>query len=277
MWSDSLPESDSLRISKGQVGRLIFHVLLLLMASQRLRQISWRNTKESPMINKRKSFYPVSPLSRIIETEETPLTSSATVKVESEGANSGRPNVQVSSKIQSKEEHLTRGAARVTYSARIRRITLQRYLVSRIVFEVEEVSFMEILVLYDNILWCEEKARKDPGFRQKFGGDLSILAKILKETRFSLVSFSQTIKVLSEKCRNQLENFIFPRRNLPGVRIHVLGKFHVLPYRESGVPRSQLPPKPYIGIGYKDKGSRRDPAYDASPSWQEVVNLRIFQ
>jgi hypothetical protein len=29
--------------------------------------------------------------------------------------------------------------------------------------------------------------------------------------------------------------------------------------------------KRYIGVGYKDKGSKRDLAKDASPNWQEVA------
>lgn len=30
----------------------------------------------------------------------------------------------------------------------------------------------------------------------------------------------------------------------------------------------------YIGVGYKDKGARRDPAKDGSPAWQEVAMTR---
>jgi hypothetical protein len=227
-------------------------------------------------MNPRKNFHPVTLLSRLLESEDIPSTSSTSLEGETRGASSGRPNVQVSSPNKEGKEYKDLGVARVTYSATVRRITLQRYLVSRIIHEIGEVSFSEILVLYDNILWCEEKARKDPGFRRKFGEDLMILAKILKETRFSLQSFPHTLRVLSIKLKANLENFSFPKRNIPGIRIHVRGKFHVLPYRESGIPKNQIPPKPYIGIGYKDKGNRRDPAFDASPSWQEVVNSRIF-
>jgi len=30
----------------------------------------------------------------------------------------------------------------------------------------------------------------------------------------------------------------------------------------------------HIGVGYKDKGARRDPSKDGSPSWQEVAMTR---
>jgi hypothetical protein len=36
-------------------------------------------------------------------------------------------------------------------------------------------------------------------------------------------------------------------------------------------PPTKLPAKRFVGVGYKDKGNRRDPAVDGSPSWQEVA------
>jgi hypothetical protein len=37
------------------------------------------------------------------------------------------------------------------------------------------------------------------------------------------------------------------------------------------VPKS-VKNKRFIGVGYKDKGSRKDKAVDGSPSWQEVAS-----
>jgi len=161
---------------------------------------------------------------------------------------------------------------RVTYARVLRRITLQRFLVSQMIHRLDDVSYQDVLVLYDNLLWCQDKAEKDPSFREKFGEHLSVLTKILKSTRFSPTSFHNTLKTLSEKFRNELADFAFPIRNLKGVQVHVKGHYHVQPHRESGVPKSQLPAKRYIGVGYKDKGRRRDPAYDGSPSWQDVAS-----
>lgn len=36
----------------------------------------------------------------------------------------------------------------------------------------------------------------------------------------------------------------------------------------------KIPPKPYIGRGYTDKGNRRDVCLDNSPSWQEVSSQK---
>jgi hypothetical protein len=168
-------------------------------------------------------------------------------------------------------ENKFHGTARVSYAKQLRRVTLQRYLVSRMVYEESEITFQDVLVLYDNLLWCQDKAEKDPSFQKKFGDHLKVLADILKSTRFHPASFRTTLAALSLKFRAELIDFTFPKRNLPGVGIHVRGHYHILPHRESGVPRDQLPPKAYIGVGYKDKGRRRDPAYDGSPSWQDVA------
>jgi len=155
-------------------------------------------------------------------------------------------------------------------------MTLERYLCSILVHRLEEVTLGDILALYDNLLWCQEKAEKDPHFNEKFGEALAQLTKLLKETRFSPTSFQSTLRGLSMRIKENLEHFLIPSRNLNGVERHLKGKYHILPSKEGGVPKKQLPPPRYIGVGYKDKGHRRDPAYDGRPSWQEVA-MRLKQ
>jgi hypothetical protein len=132
------------------------------------------------------------------------------------------------------------------------------------------VTIGDILILYDNILWCQDKALKDPGFQEKFGSSLEDLAKILKALRFTANSFQNNLRTMSMRFRN-LGSFIIPAKNLNGVYVHVRGSYHILPTKESGIPTSQLPPKRFIGVGYKDKGHRRNSATDGSPSWQTVA------
>jgi len=163
------------------------------------------------------------------------------------------------------------GTARVSYSRRIRRMTLQRFLCSMVAYRVEKVTFHDVLTLYDNLLWCQEKARMDPHFQDKFGEALAQLTKLLKETRFHPRTFGSTLRGISHRIRAEMEHFLIPERNLNGVEKHVKGLYHVLPHREPGVPKAQLPPKKVIGVGYKDKGHRKDPAFDGSPRWQEVA------
>lgn len=47
--------------------------------------------------------------------------------------------------------------------------------------------------------------------------------------------------------------------------------FSVHPMKSQGIPLKEIKPKGYIGKGYTDKGTARNPAKDGSPSWQEVA------
>lgn len=204
------------------------------------------------------------------------LTSSSFPGNSSQGVFPGSANVPATEPlVVSLKENLLPKTARVAYGRKIKRMTLQRYLTSLVAYQEEEVSFTTILVMYDNLLWCQDKAEKDPHFQEKFGKDLTILTEILKGMRFYPSSFRYTVKVLAGKIRKSLENFIYPRRNLHGIELHVKGHYQVLPHRESGSLRKNLPEKRRIGVGYRDKGHRRDPAWDASPSWQEVAQSRL--
>lgn len=170
-----------------------------------------------------------------------------------------------------KKVALSRTGMRVTYSRTLRRITLQRYLVSKIVWRPETVAFTELLTLYDNLLWCQDKSLIDPHFQEKFGSFLEKLTDLLKNTRFNEKTFQNTFKGISQKLKEAAEGHLIPERNLSTVEKHVKGKFHVTPTKSSGVPVKQLPPTKVIGRGYRDKGTYRDPAFDGSPSWQEVA------
>lgn len=159
---------------------------------------------------------------------------------------------------------------RVTYASALRRITLQRVLGSKIAFFPESVTYEEVLVFYDNLVWCLDKSVKDPDFRHKFGNSLEEISHSVKNLRFNDRDIPGSITKLSKILR-PIDSFILPKRNFSGTWVHFKGKFHVVPTRSLGIPKEQIPPKPYIGVGYKDKGTRRDPSWDGSPSWQEVA------
>jgi len=165
---------------------------------------------------------------------------------------------------------LRSSGVRVTYGRRIRRVTLQRVLTSKVVFHKNEVTEEELLVLYDNMIALHRLQSQDPDFNRKFGNSLEELTSILRRTKVESLTHSERLNVLSTKLR-ALDGFYVPMRNFPGVWKRVEGQFHVLPTQSLGIPKKLLKSKPYIGVGYKDKGTRRDPAKDGTPSWQEVA------
>jgi hypothetical protein len=166
-----------------------------------------------------------------------------------------------------------KSGVRVGYSRKLKRITLQRLLVSKIVYFKEKVTFKEVLVLYDNLLWCQEKSLHDPSFHEKFNSSLEELSKILTITRFNVDSIPSSIVELSRRCLT-LESFLIPKRNFQGSWKHVVGKFEILSCKPTGIPTKCIPPKPYIGVGYKDKGNYRNQALDGSPGWKTVAMSR---
>jgi len=159
---------------------------------------------------------------------------------------------------------------RVCYSKKIKRITLQRLITTKIVFFKEQVTFGEILVLYDNLIWCQDKSFQDPSFHKKFNSSLEELSKILVKVKFQERRIPETILKLHLELKN-LPDFYLPKRNFLGAWKHVVGKFEIRCVKEQGIPTKCIPPKPYIGVGYKDKGNYRNQALDGSPGWKTVA------
>jgi hypothetical protein len=166
---------------------------------------------------------------------------------------------------------ISKAGTRVSYSRTIRRITLQRFLISKMVHQPEKLTFVELLVMYDNLLWCQDKSNSDPTFYKTFGSFIEKLTKILKENRISEKNLAQTLKRISVQLIEAIDGHLIPERNLPNIEKYCKGKFHVVPTKDSGIPTKELPPVKVIGRGYRDKGTYRDPAWDGSPSWQELA------
>lgn len=70
--------------------------------------------------------------------------------------------------------------------------------------------------------------------------------------------------------KERIPNFILPERNLSTVWIHVQKMYFFSHSTSSGRDIKRLPPKQYIGKGYTDKGTARNPAIDGSQPWQEI-------
>lgn len=161
------------------------------------------------------------------------------------------------------------------YTKQVKRITLERALVSKIVYFPEEVNREDILIIYDNLLYIQDLASKDENFRKKFGQSLEVLSKILKGFRLTSKTSLGNVRKLSEQLREGLQGFYFPQRNARTELGKASKMFRITSFIPSGKLKKSLPPKAYIGKGYADSGTAKKPAYDASPSWQEVASADI--
>jgi hypothetical protein len=153
-----------------------------------------------------------------------------------------------------------------------KRVSLQRYLLSRIVYETEKVKEAEIVCLFENQLWLEQKSFKDLNFFRKFCKEIFLISKLLKEV--DLRSFdARNINRLSSRIEKQLPCFLIPVRNYAQWKSRFSGRFTFNPQtlnKELQEFYRNNPPEPERVRGYRDKGSKRDLAKDGSPTWQEV-------
>lgn len=129
--------------------------------------------------------------------------------------------------------------------------------------------------MYDNLLHCQDIALKNENFIRKFGSALEVLTKILKSFQFSSKTDKKSIRKLGQILQENLEGFFLPKRNTLTELEKLKDSYNIKPYRSLGTPVSELPPKAYIGKGYTDQGTAKEPAIDGSPSWQEVATKDI--
>jgi hypothetical protein len=163
------------------------------------------------------------------------------------------------------------GSLQVTYGRRLKRMTLQRALVAKISFFPKLINYQDILVLFDNLLWCQQKCNQDPFFSEKFGLYLKVLAYIQKRENFQENMTERQLQRLSNSFLNNLEGFSLKERNTKSVLRSIMSKVQVRASKSPGKLTKTLSPAAYIGVGYRDKGSARIPHLDGSPTWQEVA------
>lgn len=154
---------------------------------------------------------------------------------------------------------------------KVKRVGLQRYLLSKISYEVEKVVLADLVCLYENQLWLESKARKDREFFEKFGPTLEVCTILMKQLNIQHGLNSRALLKFSAKIKIECESFLFPPRNFRAMKSKFSGTYTPRYQRPAGTPNKLLPPIKFIGKGYGDKGTAQIPELDASPSWQDVA------
>lgn len=164
----------------------------------------------------------------------------------------------------------------------VKRIALQRFIVSKLVYELEKISSRDIFALYQNQLWLQDKCLREKEFERKFGKSLEGLSIILKNLNFSASFEKPKLVALKNRVKMELEDFIIPTRNYQSFKQRFEGTYHLIFSKPQGTPLKNLPPTRYIGVGYKDKGSASKPEVDGSPSWKDIASsaeniLRVIE
>jgi hypothetical protein len=153
------------------------------------------------------------------------------------------------------------------------RFKLFRFLLSRIKFSKDGFHLDDYLCFWQ--LYLEMIESKDPKFQKR-------IQFLQDEGLVELMNQLQDIRVFPYNPRietvQKLDSLplVYHSRSFFGMERTGWSKHYRLSFN-SRLVRRRVPPVPYIGVGYKDKGSRRDVANDGSPSWQVVASVTAFK
>lgn len=171
-------------------------------------------------------------------------------------------------------EILLRGGYRVKFRTGVKLITILRFLLAKVLYDSEGLHLDEFLALMEAYLLLRD--HKDPSFLAKYGQWL-----ITIEPFFGELGQTKVFPIKAQGDTTRIERHLVPflpsRSAYHGYQGHreLRDSFRLIIRNPLALPK-KLPPKRYIGVGYKDKGSRRDPAWDGNPRWQEVAAVSGF-
>lgn len=174
-----------------------------------------------------------------------------------------------------KEEYLRVVNNRIFVSKQTKMITALRVVLSMILEKDKDLSWIDIVALYELVLRIEKELMMQDSFVKKYGSTLKVLTDFLIETRFAPQNPERFLGPLRLVLQSLPSQFFIPRRNLSTELLKMRELIFLVEIRPEGTKLKYLPPKAYIGKGYRDKGARRKPEHDASPSWQEVAVSKL--
>jgi len=168
------------------------------------------------------------------------------------------------------ESRLSRGY-KMLFKKGTKQMTLLRFLLAKLVYGVDGLSLEEYLCLYHLFYDLTEEKSKDLFFLSKYAAWLErvelLMRKMAGNKIFPVIPQDETKKIIE---RLLVEYLPSPRAyfGLSGQR--ELRQSFRLVLNDTLMPRKALPQR-FIGVGYKDKGTCRDLAFDGNPSWQTVA------
>jgi len=179
-------------------------------------------------------------------------------------------------RLQTLENLLKKGAYKLKIKKGIRKKDLFRFLLAKMLYEREEgLHLDEFLVLWELYLQLLQVLSKDPSFREKyelfFKNSFVFFKELGNQKEFPIrIESNENLQYL-ERITQVLEPMLPTRSAYFGLKGQKdLKSGFSLVFTSELIPR-KVPEGRRIGVGYRDKGSRRDPAFDGSPDWREVA------
>jgi hypothetical protein len=166
-----------------------------------------------------------------------------------------------------------KGVRVLKFKKKLKNTVLQRYLVSKFLYDTINFELKDLAALFLNQLALEDlfNKGKEENSIKDWKEDLSKLSQLLKEFDFSNNLSKRGIENFGKRLvASKFTKLVCPKRNFENL------KSQIDPYFSFDEVKNPIPkpepkePKSYIGKGYTDKGNKKNPATHGSPSWQEV-------
>jgi len=152
-------------------------------------------------------------------------------------------------------------------------ITVLRYLTSKIVFTEEILTLEEISILFVAFEELVKKSSRDKFYRQKYLVETFLFRQVYQ----SLENLLR--KDPKQRCEQLSKNYSFYRGKLFSARYFYAVRGQVQRLFEIRL-KTRFPkkfaPKTFIGKGYGDHGTAKEPAYDGCLTWQEVAGAKLW-
>lgn len=171
-------------------------------------------------------------------------------------------------------ERILTGDYKMKFRKGCKKITVLRFLLSKFLYDrIDPLHLDEFLAL--SHLYFELMEVKDPNFKQKW---ISLFYR--KHPFFEKLFESTDFPIRVEMSKEEVSYFREYLEDLalsPEAYFGMKGNRNIRDSFLLSLGFSSLKsvkPKPYIGVGYRDKGTCRNPAEDGSPTWQEIASVR---
>jgi len=177
--------------------------------------------------------------------------------------------------LQSKVVKLKKEVYHLKIKGNFRRMTLFRFFLAKLLYDKEEgLHFDEFVVMWEIFQEILDQADHDEIYAKKYENFLFESYFLFQALNFQHEFPIRVDESDPETYENLLQKLgpILPTRSayfgLKGQKGLRSGYSIVF---DSDLPLRSLTEQRRIGVGYRDKGSRRNPALDGSPDWREVV------
>jgi len=156
-----------------------------------------------------------------------------------------------------------------------RKITLFRFFLAKLLFDKEEgLHFDEFVVMWEVFQTLLDQNDADPAFASKYGcffrEAIPLFLALRNQTEFP-IRVDEKDPETFDKLVEKLQPFLPSRTAYFGLKSQKSLRSGFSLIFDSEIPLRSLVESRRIGVGYRDKGSRRNPALDGSPDWREVA------